>query len=73
MLSTIERNTAAIQEELTESHREKEAERNQNSSDKGFNKLPTDLQNFLLSAASVDLETSAESIANSGLELIKMS
>jgi hypothetical protein len=72
LVATIERNTVAIQE-LTESHRERESDRNQTSSDKGFNKLPTDLQNFLLAAASRDLENPADSIANSGLELLRMS
>jgi hypothetical protein len=72
ILATIERNTAAIQE-LTESRRETEADRTQSASDKGFNKLPMDLQNFLLAAATLDLENPADSIAQTGLELIKMS
>jgi hypothetical protein len=72
ILQTIERNTIAIQE-LTEARREAEGDKSQNSSEKGFNKLPSDIQNFLLAIASTDLENPAEAIANSGLDLLKMS
>jgi hypothetical protein len=58
---------------LTEARRENDGERSQSSSDKGFTKLPIDLQNFLLAVATPDLENPADAIANPGLELLKMS
>lgn len=58
---------------MTEARREIDGDRAQTSSDKGFSKLPSDIQHFLLAVATLDLENPAEVIANPGLELLKMS
>jgi hypothetical protein len=66
----FERNTAAIQE-LAE-NRKVEAERTALSNEKGFHKLPQDMQDFLLAVGSQDLENPVDVIGQSGLDLLKM-
>jgi hypothetical protein len=71
IIGTIERNTAAIQQ-LAETRRDLENDRNPGSNDKGFAKLPEDVQNFLLAVALDDLESPASAIAKPGLDLLKL-
>jgi hypothetical protein len=71
-LESIERHTAAIQE-MAESRKDQDAEKAALINDKGFNKLPNDIQSFLLALASNDLENPAESISQTGLDMLKLS
>jgi hypothetical protein len=45
---------------------------NGTSSEKGFNKLPIDIQHFLLAIGSQDLENPTESLPQSGLDLLNL-
>jgi hypothetical protein len=60
----------AMMQELIESHRNIQGK--SNSSDKGFQKLPSAIQAFLLAVGSQDLETPCQRITNTGMELLKM-
>jgi len=62
----------AIMQELIESRRITQ-ENNNSSGKKGFQKLPSAIQAFLLAVGSHDLENPIESITKTGLELLKMS
>lgn len=61
----------AIMQELIKSQR-KNQDMTHSSSDKGFQKLPSAIQAFLLAVGSQDLESSCEHITKTGLELLKM-
>jgi hypothetical protein len=62
----------AIMQELIESQH-KNQDRSSSSQDKGFQKLPSAIQAFLLAVGSHDLETPCHQITKTGLELLKMS
>jgi hypothetical protein len=71
--SKLSRQIAAVQE-LTESKRDDSGvERSSSSSEKGFLKLPTITQKFLLAIASEDLENPAMELPKSGLDMLNMS
>jgi hypothetical protein len=65
----IER-TAAILQEINDNRRE-DSEKS-SSQEKGFNKLPNDIQAFLLAVGSTDLDAPVETLPQSGLDLLKM-
>jgi hypothetical protein len=62
--------TAAMLQEMSDNRRTENE--NASSTEKGFNKLPLDIQQFLLAIGSHDLEHPADSIPQSGLDLLKL-
>jgi hypothetical protein len=63
--------TVAVLQELSENRRE-ENEKSL-SQEKGFNKLPCDIQSFLLAVGTQDLKTPTEALPQTGLDLLKLS
>lgn len=63
--------TAAVLQELSENRREENEK--SSSQEKGFNKLPCDIQSFLLAVGTQDLETPTDALPQTGLDLLKLS
>jgi hypothetical protein len=63
--------TAAVLQEMSDNRRD-DIERG-TTQEKGFNKLSTDRQAFLLAVGSQDMENPLEILSQSGLDLLKLS
>jgi hypothetical protein len=70
-MDTLIQLNLAFMQELLESQC-KNQEKTNSSHDKGFQKLPSAIQAFLLAVGSRDLETPCMQITNTGMELLKM-